>query len=86
MAEGRKDYWTYYADCDRWNVVFAIPNATPPSDLKDDQQVVEAPVVDRKKSKITSGLNQLAADIAQRWENAISYYRTISKRFLASRL
>ena len=86
MAEGRKDYWTYYADCDRWNVVFAIPKALPPSDLKDDQQVVDAPVVDRKKSKITSSLNQLAADIAQRWENAISYYRTISKRFLASRL
>ena len=86
MAEGRKDYWAYYADCDRWNVVFAIPKALPPSDLKDDQQVVDAPVVDRKKSKISSDLHQLAADIAQRWESAISYYRTISKRFLASRL
>ncbi len=95
MTSGRRDYWDYYGDCDRWDVVFAIP-ATPAAAKRADSQkiadasasqmqIVKTPVADRKKSEITVALQDLAAVIADRWENAIAFYRTISKQFLASR-
>ena len=85
MTTGRKDYWNYYGDCDRWGVVFAIPAKRSPAKLEESQQVAEARQVDRRKSEIAQGLQELAALIAHRWEKAMSFYKTVSKRLLASR-
>jgi hypothetical protein len=85
LATGRKDYWSYYADCDRWNVVFAVPNAQLPPAVKDAQKVVANTDEDQKNAQIALAIQDLADQIAHRWESAISLYRTISTRLLTSR-
>ena len=84
MTTRRKDYWNYYRDCDRWGVVFAIPSKNPPKRGLQRQQVVESQETVQPKSRIALALQDLAAQIAQRFEAAIEFYQTISKEFLIS--
>lgn len=92
MTTGRKDYWDYYGDCDRWDVVFAIPGAPSTAKMKAQPQVVNADVFNvetrdrhQQESKIAKGLQTLADLIANRWDDTISFCQTISKQLLASR-
>jgi len=82
LETGHDDYWNYYADCDRWNVVFAMPIKPTPSCLRNDQQAVNTIVPTQQAAEVSIELQKLAAQVADRWESAISLCRAASQQFL----
>ena len=84
LATGRTDYWNYYTDCDRWNVVFAKPGKAQPAKLASDPKIANENATVQQEPEIKFGLQDLVTQVAGRWEEAISLYRAISQRFLTS--
>ena len=84
VPRGQKDYWNYYADCDRWNVVFAIAWQRDAP-----QQVQETKFAAASNfswdGSATQVWNKVVASWEASWNNLTSTYQRIAQQFSVSR-
>ena len=86
LIAGQNDYWNYYAQCDRWNVVFAKPDdsSKPQSNSVNEKEIVNAELPGNQNSDLDLNMYELAALVADRLEGTLALYRGFSKQFQTS--
>lgn len=67
------DYWNYYADCDRWNVVFAIARQRPPRPA-----FSESGRWTKRSWALSEFSRRIWSGTEKSWEEVTSIYRHIS--------
>ena len=84
VPHGRKDYWNYYADCDRWNVVFAIAWQRDAI-----QQLEKTDYATASKSSWDESAEliweNVVASIEASWQDVAAAYHRIAQQFSVSR-
>ncbi len=78
VAPGHNDYWDYYGDCDRWNVVFTIAWQEPPEKPAPSMQTAGAV---SNRASFDHIAEQVWDTITSRWQVITTGYRRISQRF-----
>ena len=84
VAHGQKDYWNYYGDCDRWNVVFAIAWQGEAIQQAQKPNFAAAPKFSWDKSAELIWENAVAS-LEASWQDVASAYHRIALQFSVSR-
>ena len=84
VPKGQADYWNYYADCDRWNVVFAIAwqREAAPQAQENDFAAVTKFTWDDSAELIWE--NAVASWEAS-WKDVAAAYQRVARQFSVSR-